>query len=219
MKIRFEPIGDLISAMEAETAAGERAVKAAMGQASTGLKEEWRGRIVSAGLGTRLSKAIQSRVYPVGEPSLNATGFVWVKPNAPRILESLQYGGLIRSGRGLYLAIPTEAAGRGGFRAHDARGKFVSFTPAQWERKTGRKLRFVFRPNKPALLVADDSRLDKRGRAVASRSKTGRGAMTVPIFILVRQVQMPKKVELDSAIGQWAGRVPDLIVQNWKDSR
>ena len=89
-------------------------------------------------------------------------------------------GPLIRSKDGFYLAIPTEAAGRG------LRGRRI--TPGEWERRRGLRLRFVYRRTGPSLLVADGARINKRGQAVASRSKTGRNQVTAPIFLLVPQV-------------------------------
>jgi len=64
-------------------------------------------------------------------------------------------GAIIRSKQGLFLAIPTPAAGRCG----DARQKI---TP---ERIHGLRLRFVYRRGSPSLLVADNAWLTKRGRA------------------------------------------------------
>lgn len=57
-------------------------------------------------------------------------------------------------------------------------------TPVEWERRTGLRLRFVHRRSGPSLLVAE-GRLNKAGSAVASRSETGRGLTTGPIFLLV----------------------------------
>ena len=89
-------------------------------------------------------------------------------------------GPLIRSRNGFWLAIPTPAAGQalGGRR----------ITPAAWELRTGLRLRFVYRRTGPSLLVAEAARLNARGLAAAPRSKTGRGQVTAPIFLLVPQV-------------------------------
>ena len=40
-------------------------------------------------------------------------------------------------------------------------------TPGDWERIHGLRLQFVYRPNGPSLLVANNARLTARGRAVA----------------------------------------------------
>jgi hypothetical protein len=60
-----------------------------------------------------------------------------------------------------------------------------------------------------------EGRLNTKGRAVASRSKTGRGATTVPIFLLVPQVKLPKRLDLARDADRALDRVPGLIVAAW----
>lgn len=68
--------------------------------------------------------------------------------------------------------------------------------PGEWERRrTGLRLRFVYRRRGPSLLVAE-GRLNTKGRAVQSSAKTGRGLTTVPIFLLVPQVKLRKRLDL-----------------------
>jgi Family of unknown function (DUF6441) len=64
-------------------------------------------------------------------------------------------------------------------------------------------------------LVADGTRLSARGQAVASRSKTGRGQVTAPIFLLVPQVKLPKRLDLARDAERAHDAVPGLIVANW----
>jgi hypothetical protein len=54
---------------------------------------------------------------------------------------------------------------------------------------------------------------------VTSRSKTGRGVTTVPIFLLVPQVKLRKRLDLarDAARAQEA--LPGAIVANWVSTR
>jgi hypothetical protein len=120
-------------------------------------------------------------------------------------------GPLIRSKNGLWLAIPTPAAGKalGGRR----------ITPGAWERKTGLRLRFVYRRTGPSLLVADGARINTRGLAAASRSKTGRGQVTAPIFLLVPQVKLPKRLDLARDAEGAHDAVPGLIVANWAEGK
>ena len=60
-----------------------------------------------------------------------------------------------------------------------------------------------------------EGRLNTRGRAVASRSKTGRGLVTAPIFLLVPQVKLPKRLDLARDAERAHEAVPGLIVTNW----
>ena len=208
MKLKLDITPDLVAMMAAEIKAGERAVSKAVNEAGTGVKSAWRAQITGAGLGQRLANTIRSEQFPKGRPSLNAAAVVWSK--APVIVGAHETGPLIRSRNGFWLAIPTPAAGK------SARGGRIS--PGDWERRSGLRLRFVHRRTGPSLLVAE-GRLNTRGRAVASRSRTGRGVTTVPIFLLVPQVQLRKRLDLarDAARAQEA--IPGAIVANWVEAR
>ncbi len=208
MKLKLDITPDLVAAMAAEVKAGEKAVTAAMREAGTGLKTAWRGQITGAGLGRRLANSIRSQTYPKAGESLNAAALVWSK--APVIVGAHDTGPLIRSKESFWLAIPTEAAGRG------LRG--AKITPGGWERRRGLRLRFIYRRRGPSLLVAE-GRLNSRGLGVASRSKTGRGRTTVPIFLLVPQVKLPKRLDLDRDAEQALDSIPGLIVANWVEGR
>ncbi len=208
MKLGVDIVGDIARIMEAETLAGEKAVTAAMREASTGLKTAWRAQITSAGLGARLARTIRSEQFPKGRASLNAAALVWSK--APVIVGAHDTGPLIRSKDGFWLAIPAAAAGK------SLRGGRI--TPGEWERRTGLRLRFVYRRRGPSLLVAE-GRLNTKGRAVASRSKTGRGLTTVPVFLLVPQVRLKKRLDLARDAERARDAVPGLIVTNWVEER
>jgi len=208
MKLKLDITPELVAAMAAEVRAGEKAVTAAMREAGTELKTAWRGQITGAGLGRRLANSIRSQTYPKAGESLNAAALVWYK--APVIVGAHDTGPLIRSKDGFWLAIPTEAAGRG------LRGGKI--TPGEWERRRGVRLRFVYRRRGPSLLVAE-GRLNSRGLGVASRSKTGRGRTTVPIFLLVPQVKLSKRLDLDRDAERALDSVPGLIVANWMERK
>ncbi|SHE63205.1 hypothetical protein SAMN05444279_105104 [Ruegeria intermedia] len=208
MKLGLDISPDLIAGMAAEIKAGEQAVSAAVREAGTDLKTAWRGQITQAGLGRRLSNSIRSQTYPRSGESLKAAALVWSK--APVIIGAHDTGPLIRSKDGFWLAIPTPAAGRG------LRGGRI--TPGEWERRRGLRLRFVYRRRGPSLLVAD-GRLNNRGLGVASRSKTGRGRSTVPIFLLVPQVKLAKRLNLARDADRALAVVPGLIVANWLEAK
>jgi hypothetical protein len=206
--IRLEIIGDIGAMMAAEIKAGERAVSKAVTEAGISLKTAWRGQITGAGLGARLARTIRSEQFPKGKDSLSAAALVW--SNAPVIIGAHDEGPLIRSRNGLWLAIPTAAAGK------STRGGRI--TPGEWERRQGIRLRFVYRPRGPSLLVAE-GRLNSRGLAVGSRSKTGRGATTVPIFLLVPQVKLRKRLDLARDAKAAQERIPGAIVANWVEGK
>jgi hypothetical protein len=208
VKLGINIVGDIASLLDAEAKAGEKAVSAAMRMAGTGLKDAWRTQITGAGLGARLARTIRSEQFPKGRPSLNAAALVWSK--APVIVGAHDTGPLIRSKNGFWLAIPLPAAGK------SLRGGRI--TPGEWERRRGLRLRFVYRRTGPSLLVAE-GRLNTKGQAVVSRSKTGRGKVTAPIFLLVPQVKLPKRLDLARDADRALDSVPGLIVANWVGGR
>ena len=208
MKLKLEITPDLVAMMAAEIKAGERAVSIATREAGNSVKSAWRAQIAGAGLGQRLANTIRSEQFPKGKPSLNAASLVWSK--APVIVGAHDTGPLIRSKSGFWLAIPTPAAGK------SARGGRI--TPREWEQRSGLRLRFVYRRTGPSLLVAE-GRLNARGRAVASRSRTGRGVATVPIFLLVPQVKLPKRLDLARDADAAQEALPGAIVANWVEGK
>ncbi len=204
MKLKLNIDPDIIAMMQAELLAGEKAVSDAVQGAALRLKTDWRDQIAQAGLGQRLSRTIRSEAYPKGQPSLNAAALVW--SNAPVIVGAHDSGPLIRSKSGLWLAIPTAAAGKSG------RGGRI--TPGEWERRRGLSLRFIYRARGPSLLVAE-GRLNSRGLGVASRAKSGRGRATVPILLLVRQVKLAKRLDLARDAERAMASIPGQIVAGW----
>jgi hypothetical protein len=147
-------------------------------------------------------------VFPKGEPSLRAAALIWTK--APHILSAHEQGVTIRARDGFWLAIPLPAAGKAGGGAN--------FTPGTWQFAKGKKLRFVPTGPGKAVLVADDVRINRRGAAIKRRRKSGKLADTaVPIFALVRQVKLPKRLSLFPAAERIAASVPGNIVANWRE--
>ena len=205
--------GDLNALLTEELGSAERAVTAGIREATDGLKTELRSQITGAGLGSGLANTWRGEVYPKGQPSLGAAGFVWSK--APGLVRLYAQGAVIRSKQGLFLAIPLPAAGRFG----DGRQKIA---PGSWERIHGMRLRFVYRRGSPSLLVADNARLTKRGRAVANIGRRQgaaysrlSGRTTVPLFILVPQVTVRRRLDVGGAGEKWIRMVPQLVLRHW----
>jgi hypothetical protein len=198
--------GRLDELMLNEVRAGERAVTSAMRDAGATLKGIWRADIAGSGLGTRLANTVRSQVYPQAQPSLDAAALVFTK--APKIIGAHERGALIRSVDGFWLAIPTKAAGRG------ARGGRI--TPAEWEARTGRRLRFVFRSGLSGLLVDDGTVRSGNAPAFGQRAKRGFRNRTVPIFVLVPQAKLPKRLKLYDKAESVHAAVPAQIVAKWR---
>ncbi|HSE78931.1 MAG TPA: DUF6441 family protein [Alphaproteobacteria bacterium] len=209
-KLRAAVRGDLKRLVVSELKAGEQAVTAAMREAADGLKGELRGQVEGAGLGRRLANTWRSQVFPRSGVSLRAAGFVFSK--APTLARVFDEGATIRSRDGFFLAIPLPAAGH------------PRITPAEFESNTGIPLRFVYRRGRPSLLVAEHARVDRRGQARANRTRrrdgttfsrlTGRAA--VPVFVLLPQVTLRKRLDIAGAASRWIARVPALVAAQWR---
>ena len=172
-----------------------------------------------AALGHRLEKAWRMKVFPSSGTSIDASAWVYTK--ASKIIDVFDRGATIRSARGLFLAIPTEAAGKRAPRTDGSRGT-ARITPGGFERRTGIRLRFVYRRNGPSLLVADAAARDRYGRA-RKYSPRGRGAKlygpegrTLVVFILVPRVQVPKLLDLAAHAARVDADIPAIYARNWR---
>ena len=209
-EVKVTVIGDLERELVAEVKSAERAVTAAIRLAGAGVKAGWRAQIASAGLGERLGRTVRDQYYPKGEPSLGAAALVYSK--APHIVSAFDEGVVIRSRDGFWLAIPTDAAGK------SATGGRIS--PGEWERRNGRRLRFVYRRGRPGLLV-DTGEVLPRARVMkrdgTSRAARGFRNRSVIVFVLVSQARLRKRLDLDSVAREWHDRLAGLVVENWPD--
>lgn len=240
MKLTAKPSDDIRALIAAEIATAETAVTAGVRAAAAGLKDRWRGQITAAGLGPRLARTIRQQDFPASEPSLRAASLVYSR--AATIVHAFDQGVTIRSKHGFFLAIPLPAAGAkelgntritpGGWgEARSAQWMRWSSGPSQGTNArsasgglgTGQRLRFVYRRGAPSLLVADDARIDARGRATAKRGRRRRdgiltGAQTVPVFLLAPQVRLKKRIDIDGAAAAWLARLPGLIPAHWSET-
>ncbi|MBB3995305.1 hypothetical protein GGR95_002960 [Sulfitobacter undariae] len=185
--------GNLERFMAEELADLEVAVTKGMHNAAETLKNELRADVVQAGLGRRLSNSWRLNRYPGSGHSLGAAATVSTK--APHLIDAFENGVTIRSSNGLWLAIPTESAPKFGTGRKP-------LTPSNFPEFRFGKLRFVYRPSGVSLLVVDGLRQStgKRGGYAQARSKrareTGYGTVTVPMFFLVRQVRLKKRLRV-----------------------
>ena len=197
--------------MQVELRTIERAVTTGTRDAGRGLKTELRRQVGSAGLGQRLANSWRDKHYP--NQRLDAASLVYTK--APQIIRAFDEGALIRSGRGRFLAIPTENAPRKGTDGRRIR-------PSTFPEHRFGPLRFVPRSSGPSLLVVDGLRAsfgrksgELRGfrRATDRARARGDGLATVVMFLLVRQVKLPKRLDVARAAERWSGQLPALIEQ------
>jgi hypothetical protein len=194
---------------------GEVAVSKAMTDVQTGLKDELREQVVSAGMGARLAKTWRGKRFPEGRPSINSAAYVWSR--APDIVDAFERGVPIIARNRRFLAVPTKDAGVSHTSVKNKR-----LTPAIWETETGVKLRFVPRGSH-ALLVTDASyvrqpaRWRRRKSFKPIRTPLSGGRRFRVIFVLVPLVRPGKRFDVEGAGNRWADRVDGLIAQHWRD--
>lgn len=212
MKFTAKIIGSIRKDMEKEFRTLTGAIKAGTKEAAEGLKTTLRGQVTSAGMGTKLANAWRAKVYE--NKGYDSAGLVYTR--APRIVEAFDKGVLIKpKAGGVWLAVPTVTAPKRG-----TDGKRI--TPLNFpEAKLG-KLEFVYRENGPSFLVVHNVRASYsrktgqlRGFRKASDTalRTGKGLTTAIMFVLIRQVKLEKRFDVESAAKVWIEKMPNFIEQ------
>lgn len=180
--------------------AGARSIRTTTRNLERKLEEATRNAVPG-----RLWRAWASKAYPTTGGAVEPVGTIYLKGGA-RTRGAIQFwtqSGSIRGKSGQYLAVPLPAAG--------SRGRSRDLTPGEWERRTGIRLRFVYRPGKPALLVADEATLSGKGKIArqntAKRRATGRGNTTVPIFVLLPMVKFGNAFAIEPIVNASEGEL------------
>ena len=189
MRLEAALKGNLTEYLEKEYRQGALAVTNGIRSATDGLKQAMRSQVRLSGMSSRIANTWRGDVYPKGKKSISAAGVVYSK--APKIMEGFEYQTVIHGKDGLWLAIPTDIVPKKVY------GKRM--TPALYEQNKRTKLRFIYRSNGVSWLVHEQ------------RKKT------VIAFILVPQVKMPKLIDFKGESQKWQEKLPELILQNWKE--
>ena len=213
MRLEAAIKGNLHKFMEQQKEAAEEAVTKGVSEVTNRIKNELRQQVASAGLGNKVAKSWQSKVYPKGKTSIEAAG--WIYSKAPKIIRAFNDGDIIKSKFGKFLAIPTPSAPKRGVG-----GKRIN--PSNFPEHSLGKLRFIYRRGSVSLLVVDNLKASngKRGgfrKASESALKTGRGLATAVMFFLVPQVQLKKRLDYQSVVLRERGNLPQVILENWKE--
>ncbi len=164
--------------------------------------------------------------------SLRAAGLVWTK--VPNVIDAFERGALIRpKGGRRFLAIPT---GFNAARGHRGRGdKGLRVTPAQMVASGQAFLRpfrsgrgFVWclplrqgeqtgRRRRTRLIVGGLTEVgtaNRKGREAWARGLLAQGL--VPMFLLLPQVQLAKRLDVKDAADRAGARVPRRFVSLWE---
>lgn len=233
MRLAATIVGDLRRILADEVRAGEQAVTRAVRAETDQLKQELRVQIVSAFAGNArgIANAWRSQVFPRGGVSLRAAGIVWTK--VPNVVDAFERGALIRARGSRFLAIPT------GFNAAKGRrgrgGKGMRATPAQMVAsgqgflrpfKSGRGFVWCLplrqgeqasRRRRTRLIaggVAEVGTGNRKGREAWARGMLEQGM--VPMFLLLPQVKLPKRLDVKGAADRALHRLPGRVVRTWE---
>ncbi len=156
------------------------------------VRDDLRAELRRAGLG-KLDKTWRAEIYPRSGLADNPAGFIYSR--AEYLIEAFSSGKAIKAKGGRYLAIPIEGSPADSLR--NPRGPQTKVDAA--------KARFgdlVFIPGvrggRPPMLAAQNVGFSSAGRlSRRSRTKTGRhraGAATVPLFFLVPEVRLGRRL-------------------------
>ncbi len=196
--------GNLEQYMKDELALAEKAVTAGVRRTGVETKFALRDDVVRGGLGRRLSNTWRLALFPENGVSLGAAAVISTK--APLLIEAFDKGVTIKSSEGLWLAIPTPSAPKLGIGRK-------RLTPKNFPEHRYGKLRFVYRKSGVSLLVVDNQRLrkGKRGGYTLSRSKralaSGYGLSTVPMFFLVPQARLKRRLNVSKVSDRAASKL------------
>lgn len=193
----------------------EVSVTEAMDEVTSGLKTDLRDQVTGAGLGQRLARTWRGKRFPENRPSMNSAAYVWSK--APDIIDGFERGPTIRTvNGGKYLAIPTDNVPK---RRRGDGGRGSHMSPEQVEIAFKQKLKFAKAGNGRLIAFVEViAAKNRRGYRAPTKGRIARGRRpaAVVMFVLVPQVHMPKRLDVDGAATRWADRVPGLIAQHWK---
>lgn len=192
MRITAALEGNLETYMKQELRVAESAVSRGVEVTAKELQAALRADTRSH-LGRRVGNTWRRQDYPKGQKSLGAASLVYSK--APELIGTFETGATIRSDSGTFLAIPTASAPKQGVGRK-------RLTPANFPEHRYGPLRYVYVKRGLSLLVVDNQRerKGKRGGYTLSRSKraraTGYGLLTVPMFFLVPQVRLRRRLSV-----------------------
>lgn len=184
------------------------AATAAVKEAAEVAKTEGRANIAQAGFGKKWQNALRADFFPKRGISMRPAALVRHKIPYATVFEE---GATIRGKPLLWLPLPNVPLGRGG----------KPLTPKQYISRIG-PLASIKRPGKRPLLVGKGSRRTIL-RATEKVTRLRKGAVSrglrkesVPLFVGMEQVRIPKKFNIIAIAQRAAGRLGEFYVKNLK---
>jgi hypothetical protein len=223
-------VGDLRQVLAAEVRAGERAAISAVRAETDQVKAELRKQVTASlgGNARGVANAWRSQVFPRAGQSLRPAGFVFTK--VPAIIDAFERGVSIRpKGGRRFLAIPTGfnrqggrrgakprvtpqqmvASGQGFLRPFKSGRGFVWCLPVRQGQRTGRGRAPLIAGGIAAVATAR-----RKGAAAWQQSLLAQGF--VPMFLLLPQVTLAKRLDVKGAAERGLRRLPGRFVAAWE---
>jgi hypothetical protein len=223
-------VGDLRQVLAAEVRAGERAAMSAVRAETDQVKAELRQQVTSSfgGNARGVANAWRSQIFPRTGQSLRPAGLVWTK--VPNVIDAFERGVTIRpKGGRRFLAIPTGfnrqggrrgakprvtpqqmvASGQGFLRPFKSGRGFVWCLPVRQGERTGRRRAPLIAGGIAAVATAR-----RKGAAAWQQSLLAQGF--VPMFLLLPQVTLAKRLDVKGAAERGLRRLPGRFVAAWE---
>ena len=223
MKLAATLTGDLRRLLAKEVRAGERAAMAAIRAETEQVKQDLRQQVMAAfgGNARGVANAWRGRVFPTLGESLRPAGLVFTR--RPNVIDAFERGATIRAKGGRkFLAIPT-GLNRQGRR----RGRKARVSPAQMVASRQGFLR-PFKSGRGFVwcLPVRQGERTGRGRAPVGSWRSRKGAAAwqqallaqgfVPMFLLLPQVRLAKRLDVQGAAERALRRLPRRFVAAWE---
>jgi hypothetical protein len=220
LHLEFALKGDLEKWARETTTGYLTGLKGAVKEAGLEVQTKLRDDVTSAGLGQGLANAWRLDVNPRGA-KLAYSPSAYLHSNAAHIIEGFTKGEPLASRDGGYLAVPIPGSPADEVRVPKG-GKLIAIM----EKRFG-KLRTIRTKRGLLMLVAENVRQSASGRfgsAVRTNKKTGTryvpknaATATLPLFWLVRQVRLAKRLNWPTiakeAEGQFASTIESKLKQ------
>lgn len=185
MKLAIRQVKSFSKQMERRSRILSNAIRFGVKESGDALKNSLRKQIRLAGMGRRLANTWRSKNYK--NKGYDAASLVYSK--APEIITAFDKGLLIQARNKKWMAIPTKHAPR-------PLGRKQKRTPERLFNDYRLDFRFIQKDGKTAFLVAKNA----KGKDVI-------------MFTLIKQSQMPKRLDIDRSVRKWVGKVPEKIEQ------
>lgn len=171
---------------------------------ATRSKIRLRQDVLQGGLGQRVANTWRADIYPKSASARTHAPAVMVYTKAPMIMQAFDDAPLIRSKNGTFLAIPTDNTPN--------KGKKPA-TPVEVEAMFNQDL--IFKPSRNGNLLAFVNVMRAKSgkgfrRATKGRLAQGRKPKLVLMFVMVRQVQLRKRINSRRTLEQLGREWPDI---------